>query len=339
VRRAVAALALSAAYACLPPACAMPPEDEVIGGLPCDAGKCAPGYVCNLTTQRCVLAGSIDASSVGGSGGGEASGGAPPESGGARSTGGTGAAAGSGGSSGSGGAGGGRGGSGGAGTGGVALTDSGPDAPPEAAAPRCDDGVKNGDESAADCGGSSCQGCPVGAACRYALDCQSLSCPPRDAGKSLCAAPTCTDRAKNGTETDTDCGGGCAPCGNGAACSLAADCSSGQCIGLLCVAVTCSDGKKNGTESDVDCGGSSCAPCAAGRVCLAGIDCATGICNAMLQCAPATCTDGVKNGTETAKDCGGTACAKCAKNATCSVNGDCASNACLVGPFLLRYCN
>src|SRR5438105_2395410 len=36
--------------------------------------------------------------------------------------------------------------------------------------------------------------------------------------------PTCTDGAKNGSETDIDCGGACAPCADGQGCALATDC-------------------------------------------------------------------------------------------------------------------
>lgn len=47
----------------------------------------------------------------------------------------------------------------------------------------------------------------------------------------ISACPTCTDGIQNGSETDIDCGGSCAPC------------------------PTCSDGIQNGTESGIDCGG------------------------------------------------------------------------------------
>jgi len=39
----------------------------------------------------------------------------------------------------------------------------------------------------------------------------------------------CTDMAKNGSETDVDCGGTCAPCANGKTCAIGADCVSGAC--------------------------------------------------------------------------------------------------------------
>src|SRR5689334_14792557 len=36
---------------------------------------------------------------------------------------------------------------------------------------------------------------------------------------------SCTDGAKNGTETDVDCGGSCEPCATGAQCTAASDCA------------------------------------------------------------------------------------------------------------------
>ena len=47
---------------------------------------------------------------------------------------------------------------------------------------------------------------------------------------SQCAAPTCTDGIKNGTEIDADCGGSvCGVCFPGAICMVGTDCSSGAC--------------------------------------------------------------------------------------------------------------
>lgn len=49
-----------------------------------------------------------------------------------------------------------------------------------------------------------------------------------DGGTS--GVPTCTDGAKNGGETDVDCGGTCAVrCAIGKACAVSADCASGTC--------------------------------------------------------------------------------------------------------------
>jgi len=47
--------------------------------------------------------------------------------------------------------------------------------------------------------------------------------------------PTCTDKIKNGNETDIDCGGGtCPKCANGKTCKGATDCINGMCSGAKC---------------------------------------------------------------------------------------------------------
>ena len=93
------------------------------------------------------------------------------------------------------------------------------------------------------------------------------------------AAP-CTDRLRDGTETDIDCGGGtCATCAADNACGVAADCESGACDAGKCRAPSCTDGLRDGFESDVDCG-AACGPCTAGQTCAVNADCASGHCNA-----------------------------------------------------------
>ena len=48
-------------------------------------------------------------------------------------------------------------------------------------------------------------------------------------------APTCTDNAQNGVETDIDCGGGtCPKCGAGQNCQAGTDCKSGTCTANKC---------------------------------------------------------------------------------------------------------
>ncbi len=81
--------------------------------------------------------------------------------------------------------------------------------------PTCTDGIKNGDETGIDCGGS-CAPCTVAPTCNdgikngdeTGIDCGG-SCEP------CIVASTCTDGIKNGNETGIDCGGSCAPCDNG----------------------------------------------------------------------------------------------------------------------------
>ncbi|XXT15240.1 hypothetical protein WME94_33815 [Sorangium sp. So ce429] len=77
--------------------------------------------------------------------------------------------------------------------------------------PTCSDGVKNGDETGADCGAPSCPRCPAGQGCRTGADCTNGVC-----WSGVCEAPSCTDGVKNGDERGVDCGGeGCeAACGS-----------------------------------------------------------------------------------------------------------------------------
>jgi hypothetical protein len=143
----------------------------------------------------------------------------------------------------------------------------------------CTDQIENGTETDIDCGGA-CGACPDGKGCAASVDCQSHVCTA-----NVCQVPSCTDGAQNGTETDVDCGGAaCVLAGNLCAdtqtCGVAADCSSGVCLGSVCLTPTCSDLVENGSESDVDCGGVVCPFCDAGQSCNAGSDCATGGCTA-----------------------------------------------------------
>jgi Protein of unknown function (DUF1554) len=93
------------------------------------------------------------------------------------------------------------------------------------------------------------------------------------------AAPACDDNVKNGNESDVDCGGLCAPCGDAKACSAGPDCASGICSAGTCAIPSCTDGVKNGTEIDVDCAGSCAAgSCKAGQACDDNAQCASQMC-------------------------------------------------------------
>jgi len=142
-------------------------------------------------------------------------------------------------------------------------------------------------------------------------------------------APTCSDKAKNGAETDVDCGGTCGTkCSDGSGCAVTADCATGECNAGKCRAVTCSDGVMNGAETDVDCGG-TCDECADGKSCGVGADCASGVCDpGSKKCLAPTCTDAVANGSETDVDCGGSCTAKCALGKKCGADLDCVTSAC-----------
>lgn len=94
-------------------------------------------------------------------------------------------------------------------------------------------------------------------------------------------ASTCFDRARNGDETDVDCGGSCGlQCAGGHTCASDSDCQSRACTAGTCAAVSCGDGVKNGLEASLDCGGACTTKCQTGAVCGYGFDCATGACSA-----------------------------------------------------------
>jgi len=155
------------------------------------------------------------------------------------------------------------------------------------AAPTCSDGVKNGAESDKDCGGSCPTKCANTKGCSVAADCQSGVC---KGSPKKCAAPTCSDGVKNGSEVDIDCGGSCpTKCADNKSCLNSSDCQSAVCNTSTkkCTAPTCSDGVKNGQESDIDCGGSCPAKCNAGKKCSVDTDCQSGAC---IGTTPKTCT-------------------------------------------------
>ncbi len=200
----------------------------------------------------------------------------------------------------------------------------------------CDDGQINGTETDTDCGGGSCDPCPLTAQCTRASDCQSSLC---DEGQ--CAPlPSCADDLLNGTESDTDCGGDtCEKCALGAQCARARDCESALCKAGVCATPspdpTCADGARNGTETDADCGGDSCDPCAVDQRCTLGTDCLSLVCDGV--CQPSRCDDGVRNGDESDQDCGG-ACAGCDPGSSCKSHADCASLDCKGGHCLADSC-
>ena len=185
----------------------------------------------------------------------------------------------------------------------------------------CFDGMRNGDESQADCGGS-CPKCPDGAICSRPDDCESGVC-----SGGFCLVPTCEDGVHNGEETAPDCGGPCPGCEGGEACAMDDDCRSMVCEEGSCASTSCMDGVKNSDETDVDCGGSICDGCEGGGVCLVDDDCASLICDAG-SCTTATCDDLVQNQDESDVDCGGTICDPCTDGGSCAAATDCVSGVC-----------
>lgn len=145
----------------------------------------------------------------------------------------------------------------------------------------------------------------------------------------------CVDKLKNGSETDVDCGGSCAPCATNKACSVPADCLERVCgADGKCAAPTSSDNVKNGNETDVDCGSGTAGGtdtkaklCADDKACVAGGDCESGSCLNKV-CAAPTCTDKVKNADESDVDCGGACPTKCEPTKACVDADDCQEGVC-----------
>ncbi|MFO0757176.1 MAG: hypothetical protein U0359_11845 [Byssovorax sp.] len=190
----------------------------------------------------------------------------------------------------------------------------------------CSNGKQDGQETDVDCGGPACAGkCDDGKKCLLDADCANSICLTAADGSMTC--DTCSSGAKDGSETDVDCGGGfCGQCADGATCVINVDCVSGKCIQGVCAA-SCNDGTKNGTETDIDCGG-TCSPCQNKKVCANDSDCTSMTCINGL-CYAATCRDGALSGTETAADCGGGDCPTCADGLACKAPTDCQSNGCV----------
>ncbi len=102
------------------------------------------------------------------------------------------------------------------------------------------------------------------------------------------AAPTCTDKVKNGAETDIDCGGWiCPKCANSKECNMDYDCGSGICKNHLCIPSTCINKVKDSDETDIDCGGMICLQCEKDKECKSDNDCVSKRCVSNKCVAPA----------------------------------------------------
>jgi hypothetical protein len=197
------------------------------------------------------------------------------------------------------------------------------------------DGIKNGDETDVDCGGTAAPACADNKGCLIAADCTSSVCK-----LGLCQAPSPTDGVRNGDETGLDCGGTKAPkCPVGQGCLSTTDCDKVKCdtVQKKCLPPAHDDGITNLDETGIDCGGPTVtvARCPTGQPCLATSDCDAVICNATTKvCDPPSPTDGLKNGTETDVDCGGAAptnAPRCVIDQGCKAGTDCTSGGCSVG--------
>jgi hypothetical protein len=107
---------------------------------------------------------------------------------------------------------------------------------------------------------------------------------PLDASAPEAPAGSCTDRTRNGAETDIDCGGGvCPACPLDKGCSQPSDCASGQCLNGAC---------RECAPGSTQCTGTKQSNCmnglwvVANQDCPSGCDTGTGRCRV---CPTATC--------------------------------------------------
>ncbi len=141
---------------------------------------------------------------------------------------------------------------------------------------------------------------------------------------SLNLEQACSNKIKDGDESDTDCGGSCQKgCKKDRLCRKDADCESKMCSGGKCGTASCTDGLKNQDETDADCGG-SCKKCTEGSSCKKESDCSSGICTESLCLSKGPCFNEAKDALETDADCGGI-CAEL-KNMKCSLGKRCADD-------------
>ena len=137
----------------------------------------------------------------------------------------------------------------------------------------CCNGVLDGDEEVADCGGS-CGDALGTCRCAANADCPTGCC--EFALLSVCGPTHCCDHVLDADEVCTDSGGSCGDKLGPVYCSCQAngDCATGCCARVnYCVALHCCNGVRDADESDVDCGGASCAPCTLGKLCGHASDC------------------------------------------------------------------
>jgi hypothetical protein len=136
-------------------------------------------------------------------------------------------------------------------------------------------------------------------------------------GSQNSSEPACVaNGAKDGTETDVDCGGGCDQCLDGQMCVVDDDCLSGVCTDRACA---------GGDQGSGGVGGDGATGGAGGTAGSAGSSGSGG------SSGGPTCTDGVKNQDETDVDCGGTICDPCADGKHCADDPDCVSFLCVSG--------
>lgn len=214
--------------------------------------------------------------------------------------------------------------------------------------PTCDDGIRNGDETGVDCGGSNCAPCPCPQSpltLTITLDNypEETSWSITDPDNTIVTSGGTYGNSPDGstiTETiilaagdytftinDSYGDGICCTYGDG---SYRLTDANGLLIAaggnfdtaesfMFCAsdgdqAPSCSDGVQNGEETGIDCGGPDCPDCPTESTCSDGVQNGqeTGVDCGGPDCLPCpTCDDGIQNGAETGVDCGGPDCPDC----------------------------
>ncbi len=221
-----------------------------------------------------------------------------------------------------------------------------PPAPNDCEAPTCDANLQcaaNADLTAhTKCmsapGAGVCDGMDKCIGCIDQTDCTTAGdlCP---SATHVCTPPGCTNNIKDGTETDTDCGGNACPaCDNTKACLVAGDCKSGVCDATMHCKACATDPDCSGTQyCDTTTNGGTClAKKADGQTCTSGANdqCTNANCvteGATSLCCNNACAGGCSSCLAVNQAAGGT-------NGTCAPvivgqdpKASCATGACVTG--------
>jgi hypothetical protein len=219
----------------------------------------------------------------------------------------------------------------------------------------CDNGKKDPNETAVDCGGdpNKCATrCPFGQKCAAGTDCAGGFCVDGVCCNSACGGGVTNDCQACSKAAGAAVDGTCGPttgngCDDGNACTTGDKCAAGTCTGTP---KNCDDNNSCTTDSCVGgtcfntpdlqlvgqaCGAPSCqGPGTALPAPLCGVDGSCAVYGstacAPYQCANGacgSCSDGIKNGDELGVDCGGSQCKLCSGQ-TCNNWWDCKSNVC-----------
>ncbi len=149
----------------------------------------------------------------------------------------------------------------------------------------------------------------------------------------LNTAYACSDRVRDGDESDVDCGGSCTvKCQNGKSCVASSDCKGAYCVNSICRSGNCTDSYQNQDESDIDCGGSCANKCVIGSMCRKSSDCESALCTGGTCIAEGPCSNNRIDDGETDVDCGGVCVIlkskQCSLNQKCLKSSDCRAGVC-----------